>query len=84
MNGWIIGYIVGGGLAVVVVVLLVLMIRGATLAAGKAEDISVALDEARVHTAGLWDLAVTNSAVTRIALSATALREHLQGSEVPR
>jgi len=77
MSGWVLGWLIGAGVAVVVVVLLLLMIQGATRAAEKAEAILVALDEAKVNTLPLWEVDTTNQVATRIVVAATAAREHL-------
>lgn len=78
MSGWVSGWAIGTVVVLLVVALLVLMIRGAALAAGKAEDIVVALGDARTNTAGLWELDVTNQTALRIVAAATAAREHLE------
>ena len=42
-----------------------------------AEAIAAALDDSRVHTAGLWEVDALNRTVVRITESATAAREYL-------
>ncbi|MCY4068726.1 MAG: hypothetical protein OXE79_06455 [Acidimicrobiaceae bacterium] len=76
-SGWIIGYLIGGGLVLVVVVLLLLMIRGAHRAAVQAGAILAALQESRDNTAVLWAVNDVNSAIERISSGAGAVREHL-------
>jgi Sec-independent protein translocase protein TatA len=77
VSGWAVGFAVGTVVVLVVVVLLVLMIVGARRVAGKAEDILAALLEARENTYGLWAVADTNAAATRIVVAATAARTAL-------
>ncbi len=78
MDGWVIGFAIGGVVALVVVVLLLLMIRGARRVLGKAEAILVALQAARDHTDGLWELPTTNATVGRIVDAATDARVALE------
>lgn len=61
-----------------VVLLLVLLIRGASRAANKAEAIAAAFRESRAHTAGLWEVDTTNRTIVRITESAAAAREYLE------
>jgi Sec-independent protein translocase protein TatA len=81
MNGWVLGWSIGAVVVILVVALLGLMILGAARAAGQAEDILAALEEARDTTAGLWHVAETNQAATRIVDAATAAREALAAGE---
>ncbi|MDQ3538100.1 MAG: hypothetical protein M3415_04795 [Actinomycetota bacterium] len=74
MSGWGLGFGIGALVVVVVVVLLLLMIAGARRVAAKAEAILAALIEARDNTQGLWALADTNLAATRIVSAAAAAR----------
>ncbi len=82
MNGWVLGWTVGLVVVAVVVILLVLMIIGASRAAAKAEAILAALQDARDHTQGLWQLDATNQVADRIIDAATAAREHLASKAV--
>lgn len=77
MNGWIIGYIVGGVVVVVVVTVLLLMIVGIRRTAEKAEAIVAALHEARDGTAGLWLVADTSHTAGTITTAAMAARRGL-------
>lgn len=79
MSGWAIGFAVGAAVVVVVVVLLLLMIVGARRVAAKAEDILAALEQARLNTHGLWDVATTNATAERIVVAAAGAREALAG-----
>lgn len=81
MNGWLIGWAIGGAVVVIVVALLLLMIRGASRAGDEAEEILAALQEARDNTAGLWKVADTNGAAARIVGAAADARKALAGGE---
>jgi hypothetical protein len=78
MDGWVLGFIIGGVVALAVVVLLLLLIRGAKRVLGKAEAILAALYAARDNTAGLWELPETNATVGRIVTAATDARVALE------
>ncbi len=84
MEGWLLGYTIGGVVVVIVVVLLLLMIVGARRTAAKAEAILAAVIEARDNTRGLWAVSGTNIAATRIVAAATAAREALAGEKGTR
>ncbi len=77
MNGWILGWLIGGAVVVVVVVLLLLMIRGATRAAENAEAVLAALDVAKLTTLPLWYVDTTNQVASRIVAAASSAREYL-------
>lgn len=74
MNGWIVGYLIGGVVVLVVVALLLLMIRGAARTAGRAEAVLAALHDARDGTAALWEVHTTVATAERIVGAATAAR----------
>lgn len=79
MNGWIMGYVIGGVVVVVVVVVLLLMIAGARRTAQKVEAILVGLQDARDGTAALWDVHATVATAERIVAGAAAARASLAG-----
>lgn len=79
MSGWVLAWIIGAGVVVIVVTLLLLMIRGAARAAAKAEDILVALEDARQNTAALWAVGETNESAQRIVAAAASARVALEG-----
>ena len=81
MDGWVIGFVIGGIVVLAVVLLLGLMIRGARRVHRKAVDILAALHAARDHTAGLWEVPTTNATVGRIVRSATEARIALEPLE---
>jgi hypothetical protein len=79
MDGWVIGFAIGGVVALVVVVLLLLMIRGASRVLDKAHAILEALHSARDNTAGLRQLSETNATLERVVGAASEAREALGG-----
>lgn len=79
MNGWILGYLIGGVVVVVVVAVLLLMIRGAKRTAEKAEAILAGLHAARDNTAALWEVEGTVATAERIVAAAAAARVALSG-----
>lgn len=84
MSGWVIGFIAGGAVVLVVVVLLVAMIVFARRINAKAEVIVTGLHAARDNTAGLWNVADTNVAATRIIDAAKGLGDTLSDGKVAR
>lgn len=83
MNGWILGYLIGGVVVVVVVAVLLMMIVGARRTAEKAEAILGALNDARDGTAALRDVHTTVATAERIVASAAAARGVLSGEASP-
>lgn len=81
MNGWVLGYIIGGAVVIAVVLLLLLMILGARRTVEKAETIEGHLLEARDRTAGLWEVSGTMLTAERIVNAATRARLALSGGE---
>ncbi|MDQ6650421.1 MAG: hypothetical protein M3Z02_09940 [Actinomycetota bacterium] len=79
MNGWLLGYLIGGLVVVVVVVVLLLMIVGARRTAERAEAVLAALHDARDGTAALWEVQATVSTAERIVAAAAAARGALSG-----
>lgn len=79
MNGWILGYVVGGVVVAVVVVVLLLLIRSTRRTAQKAEAIASALRVADTHSAALHDLENVPVAVGRAHRAAAAARSALEG-----
>jgi len=79
LNGWILGYLIGGLVVILVVVLLLLMIQGARRTAEKAEAILAGLVQARDGTAALGAVHTTVSTAERIVAAAAAARAALAG-----
>lgn len=78
MDGWVIGFAIGGAVVLVVVILLVTLILLARKIGGKAEDILEALQSARENTTGLGALTQTNETADRIVAGATTARETIE------
>ncbi len=74
MDGWIIGFIVGGTVVLVVVAVLLMMINGARRTAEKTEAIVAALHDARDGTEALWKLQDTVATAERIVAAAADAR----------
>lgn len=79
LTGWYVGFVIG--LVVIsLVVVLVGMILGLARRIGvQAESITMALDDARVHTLPLWELSKVNDGFRGITRRATRAREVLGG-----
>ncbi len=77
MNGWILGYLIGGVVVLVVVAVLLMMIIGARRTAEKAEAVLAGLNQTRDGTAGLWQLGATVSTAERIVAAAADARASL-------
>ena len=84
MSGWAIGLIAGAAVVLIVVILLVAMIVLARRINAKAQAIVAALNTARDNTAGLWDVADTNVAATRIIDAAKGLGDTLSDGRLAR
>lgn len=74
MNGWILGYVIGGVVVLVVVGVLLLMIAGARRTAEKAEAVLAGLNDVRDSTEGLWQVQATVSIAERIVAAAADAR----------
>lgn len=83
MNGWILGYLIGGVVVIVVVAVLLLMIAGARRVAGKVDAILAGLHDARDGTAALWKVRDTASTAQRIVVAAVDARTALSGGGRP-
>jgi hypothetical protein len=84
MSGWAIGFTLGAAVVLVVVVLLATMIFLARRIDAKAQAIVTGLHTARDHTAGLWNVADTNVAASRIVDAAKGLGDTLSDGRVAR
>lgn len=79
MDGWTIGFIIGGAVVLIVVIVLVLMILGARRVLSHGGRALANLEQARDNTQGLWQVHETNLTAVRIVDGARAARESLQG-----
>lgn len=79
LTGWYVGFAIGL-VVIALVVVLVGMILGLARRIGvQAEQVTVALDDARVNTLPLWELAKVNDGVRGITKKAGRAREVLGG-----
>lgn len=78
VRGWIAGWSIGGLVVAIAASLLVTLIAFCRRIVGQAEDITEALDGARVQTDVLFGLADTNRAVASITDDLRAVREGLE------
>lgn len=74
MNWWLIGWAIGGAVVVVAAALLVIVIAYARRIARLAREIVGLLDAARMNTEPLFDLAMVNHSLERIAHGLRELR----------
>lgn len=77
MNGWILGYLVGGVVVVLLVTILVMLIVAARRTAQKAERIAAELRVARDRSAALQGLDAMSITIKRMQGAAKASREAL-------
>lgn len=76
---WTFGWVVGALVVVIAAVLLltaILLVRRIT---GQIDEVTDALDGARAHTDGLWEVKRTNLAIARITRGLAKAREALGG-----
>ncbi len=78
LRGWYIGFAIAGVAIAVVVVLVAIIMTMARRIAIQAAAITEGLDQARVHTLALWDVAKVNEGLTSIVGSAAAARGVLE------
>lgn len=79
LTGWYVGYAIAA-VIITVVVILVGMILGLARRIGvQAQEITSALDEARINTLPLWEVDKINSGVRSIIRSAEQARQVLGG-----
>ena len=74
MNWWLIGWALGAAVVVVAAALLLIVIAFAQRIAREAREIVAALDGARANTEPLFDLAMVNHSLERIARALRELR----------
>ena len=79
LTGWWVGYVLGVVIITVVVALVAAILTLAGRIAHQAEAITEALDDARVHTLGLWNLEKVNAGLRSIVKNARAARGVLEG-----
>jgi Na+-transporting methylmalonyl-CoA/oxaloacetate decarboxylase gamma subunit len=74
-TGWIVGWVLGVVVVLIAALLLLAVIGFGRRIVGQAEDITRALDEAREHTAPMFDLARANLAIDRLTRGLARMRE---------
>ncbi len=79
MTGWWVGYIIGGVVVALVAALVLLITKTAHGIAVAAEDITRSLEESRIRTEALWEVATTNEVASAILSGAIEARRALGG-----
>ena len=80
MSRWVTGWSLGGAVVAVAASLLVTIIALCRRIVGQAQDITQALDGARVQSDALFGLTETNAAVASITADLRTVREGLEQS----
>lgn len=78
-TGWIIGYGIGAVVVLLVVALLLILIATARKIGDQADDIRVALEDARVATLPLWRVEQINASIASITERLAMARRVLEG-----
>ena len=81
LTGWYVGYVVASVVITIVVVLVAIILALARRIAIQADQITTALDEARINTLPLWDVDKVNGGVRSIIRSAQEARAMLGGGQ---
>lgn len=79
LTGWYVGYVIASVVIALVVILVALILALARRIAVQADQITSALDEARINTLPLWDVDKINGGVRSITQSAREARAMLGG-----
>ena len=81
LTGWYVGYVIASIVIAIVVVLVAIILSLARRIGVQADQITTALDEARVNTLPLWDVDKINGSVRSITRSAQEARAILGGGQ---
>lgn len=81
LTGWYVGYVITSVVITIVVVLVAIILALARRIAVQADQITSALDEARINTLPLWDVDKINGGVRSIIRSAQEARAMLGGGQ---
>ena len=81
LTGWYVGYVIASVVITIVVVLVAIILALARRIAIQADQITTALDEARINTLPLWDVDKVNGGVRSIIRSAQEARAMLGGGQ---
>ena len=79
LTGWYVGYVIAAVVIAIVVILVAIILALARRIGVQADQITSALDEARVNTLALWDVDKINGSVRSITRSAQEARALLGG-----
>ncbi len=79
LTGWYVGYVIASVVIAIVVILVAMILALARRIGVQADEITTALDEARVNTLPLWDVDKINGSVRSITRSAQEARAILGG-----
>jgi hypothetical protein len=81
LTGWYVGYVIASVVIAIVVILVAIILALARRIGVQADQITTALDEARINTLPLWDVDKINGSVRSITRSAREARSILGGGQ---
>ena len=81
LTGWYVGYVIASIVIAIVVILVAIILSLARRIGIQADQITTALDEARINTLPLWDVDKINGSVRSITRSAQEARAMLGGGQ---
>ena len=81
LTGWYVGYVIAAVVITIVVILVAIILSLARRIGVQADQITTALDEARINTLPLWDVDKINGSVRSITQSAREARAMLGGGQ---
>jgi hypothetical protein len=81
LTGWYVGYVIASVVIAIVVILVAMILALARRIGVQADQITNALDEARINTLPLWDIDKINGSVRSITRSAQEARAILGGGQ---
>jgi hypothetical protein len=81
LTGWYVGYVIAAVVISIVVILVAIILALARRIGVQADQITTALDEARVNTLSLWDVDKINRSIRSITRSAQEARGLLGGGQ---
>ena len=79
LTGWYVGYAIAAVIITVVVILVGAILALARRIGVQAQEVTAALDEARINTLPLWEVDKINTGVRSITRSAEQARQVLGG-----
>jgi hypothetical protein len=81
LTGWYVGYVIAAVVIAIVVINVAIILSLARRIGVQADQITTALDEARINTLPLWDVDKINGGVRSINQSAMEARAMLGGGQ---